>query len=499
MHTRNETNHNQELRLVDYLVRGKIVPFIGSGLSCNVDLPSWSNVVTSMEKEIGHLDAEEFFDTAQRFQDTAGRPELIRLLDRELSLKCVNIQKLDIHHALLDFPFLDFFTTNQDLVLETVLADLHIPHVPIRSHKDLREAKSRVFPRIVKFHGDLVATDEIVFTRQDMHRRTEAPHPFDIYLQGRLIENAILFIGYGLNDPNVAAVWKRVQHYSAAGCKPVGFCLMIERDERVIERMLEFGIEPVVVPVADRKNPVELLEWLHGIRYKAHESFYRASMEYLFHGTLAPAQTLTRSQLQVLAKKLEAGGSPDELLKKTTYFQRVPLTLQQDVQDLLLRYMEVLSDFIWLWEIAHKERMDGLAIAVLHEMRRRQLTSRSAMREDSYNQSIISQDFDEWTMKILMAHLKALAAETNRDQAFDLHVSNIFRVIDRRLGTFPLGREVKQEFESLKRSYGGKYLGIWFSPEFSTTPPSPEKRMMTNLRRAHVTVPDDRDKREGQQ
>ena len=220
-------------------------------------------------------------------------------------------------------------------------------------------------------------------------------------------------------------------------------------------------------------------------------------MEYLFHGKLAPAQTLTRSQLQVLVKKLDAGGSPDELLKETIYSQRIPLTRKQEVQDLLLRYIEVLPDFIWMWEIAHKERMDELAMAVLSEMRRRQSTSRSSMWQTSHNQSIIGQHFDEWTMKIFMAHLKALAAETQHDQALDLHVSNIFHVIGRRSGTFPLDEAVKKELESLKHSYGGKYLGLWFSPESSTTLPSSEQRIMDSLRRAHVDVPDGKDQSEG--
>ena len=235
-------DRDREYMLVDYLVRGKVVPFIGSGLSCNVDLPDWGTVVESMEKEIGRIEGEEFFDTAQRFESTQGRKELILLLNQELCLDGVNTNKLDVHHAMLDFRFLDIFTTNQDLVLEAVLTDLHIPHVPIRCHEDLRAAKALAFPRIIKFHGDLVATDEIVFTRQDIERRMTAQHPFDIYLQGRLIENAVLFLGYGLNDPNVTGVWRRVQQYSTPGCKPVGFCLMIQRDERAIERMLGLGM-----------------------------------------------------------------------------------------------------------------------------------------------------------------------------------------------------------------------------------------------------------------
>ena len=146
-----------------------------------------------MEREIEHIEGEDFFDTAQRFENMRSRSELISLLDGELSLEGVNTDKLDVHQTLLDFRFLDIFTTNQDLVLEAVSADLHVPHVPIRRHDDLRAAKALALPRIVKFHGDLEASDEIVFTRQDINRRIETAHPFDIYLQGRLIESAALF------------------------------------------------------------------------------------------------------------------------------------------------------------------------------------------------------------------------------------------------------------------------------------------------------------------
>ena len=89
----------------------------------------------------------------------------------------------------------------------------------------------------------MIQTEEIVFTKRDMERRMEAPHPFDIYLQGRLVENAILFIGYGLNDPNVKRVWERVQRFSTPGCSPVGFRLLIQKDEAEIERMRGLGIE----------------------------------------------------------------------------------------------------------------------------------------------------------------------------------------------------------------------------------------------------------------
>ena len=120
-------DHTTENKLLDYLVRGKVVPFIGSGLSCNVNLPSWSAVIRSMEKRIGRIEGEDPFDTAQRFEEKFGRQELIRLLERELGLDNVDTDKLDVHFAILNFRFLDIFTTNQDLVLEAVLETFTFP------------------------------------------------------------------------------------------------------------------------------------------------------------------------------------------------------------------------------------------------------------------------------------------------------------------------------------------------------------------------------------
>ena len=44
-------------------------------------------------------------------------------------------------------------------------------------------------------------------------------------------------MGYGLNDPNVKEVWRRVQEHSTRGCEPVGFCILIQENEAEIERV----------------------------------------------------------------------------------------------------------------------------------------------------------------------------------------------------------------------------------------------------------------------
>src|SRR5262249_11170568 len=174
-----------------------------------------------------------------------------RTLRRLLDLNNVAIDKLDAHHALLDFPFLDIFTTNQDLVIEASLANLRVAYTPIRTMRDLVAAKPLATRRIVKFHGDLETPDEIVFTRKDFKRRLRSATSRDAYLAGRLIEHGVLFIGYAVRDPNVVLAWERIRRHASPDGPPVAFRLLVEQSSDEVERMRELGIETVIVPIAD--------------------------------------------------------------------------------------------------------------------------------------------------------------------------------------------------------------------------------------------------------
>ncbi|MGD9819640.1 MAG: SIR2 family protein [Desulfomonilaceae bacterium] len=475
--------------LVDYLAQAKIVPFVGSGLSCNVKLPSWRQVIKVMSDEIGERKDEDLFDTAQRFQELCGRDRLIELLVQQLSLHLVDIDRLDIHTILVSFPFSDIFTTNQDLVLELVLADLNIPYTVIRNHSDLRKVKSFLFPRLVKFHGDLMEKDEIIFTRQDVNDRLKAPHPFDIYLQGRLIENAVLFIGYGLKDPNVEAVWKRVQLHSAADCQPVGFRMLHNWDQTEIDRMSSLGIHPVVVPIDDFGNPVELLEWFQGVYAKVKSNFCQASLEYLFHGRLAPAPVLTRGELGMVKNELLLGKPPDDLLKQATYYKRIPRTLEEEVEKLLLDHIQNLVELTFVWEVAFKNRMDKLGAHVFTEMFRRVGVTRDQMSDNCRNVTTIGRNFDGWAMNILMNHLKSLEGVSNTEKLHH-HLRRVFDIIEHSGYSTEIGKKDWQALEELKRFYEIRFPGLSLQSRCRLGLRNAEERINEGFRRDRVLVSD---------
>ena len=189
-------------------------------------------------------------------------------------------------------------------------------------------------------------------------------------------------------------------------------------------------------------------------------------------------------------KKLEVGEPPDDLLKQAVYFQRIPQTLRQDVEELLLRATTTLSDFVWMWEVAFKERMDRVAATVLNEMRYCQSSGRGSMFADCQSMVSILHYFDDWAMNVLMRHLEELKSDTGSDDTLYHHVVNIFDMLRCDLGPLQLREEDEQKLELLRSFYERKYpvrralLGLPVSRL------NARQRMTEGMRRAHVDVLD---------
>lgn len=477
-----------EASLVDHLVRLKVCPFIGSGLSRSVELPSYERIISLMTGEIGAESGESYPDTAQRYEDARGRDALIALLREQLAIHAINFEKLDVHHALFDFPFLDLFTTNQDIVIEAALANLHVPHFPVRSHEDLQRAKPLLPRRVIKFHGDIESPHEIVFTRRDYERRLSAPTWLDLYLQGRLIENAVLFMGYSLGDENVRLVWERMRKHAAPASPPIAFRLLIRRDDAEEARMAALGIQCVTVPVSDPENPVELLDWLHRIRSRATRFAMQTSMDYLMHGQILPARTLTRGQFEVARHRVNAGEKVDDVIREVIFHQRIPLTLKHAVEGFLIDVLAQCDDLATLWRIAVEEQFEALAMSVLNHMDVRQ-PGESDRSEDLPLSTAIARHLDSWSLTQILEHLDRVSpAKTARDPKH--HVVLLFDALHFAGVDDELDADVRARFEETLKHYGDQFPVIrarWELPSL-TRARDIEKRMSDAMERARTRV-----------
>jgi hypothetical protein len=71
-----------------------------------------------------------------------------------------------------------------------------------------RTGQDEVF--VVKLHGDLAHADEIILTRDDYEEFFDRRPAMALLLEGLLLNQTFLFVGYGLRDPNFRQIHGRI-------------------------------------------------------------------------------------------------------------------------------------------------------------------------------------------------------------------------------------------------------------------------------------------------
>ncbi|MEF9478955.1 SIR2 family protein [Chryseobacterium sp. 1B4] len=116
---------------------------------------------------------------------------------------------LDTHIMLSKIPhFKTIVTTNYDSLFESTNNNLEV----IRRSTDypLADLKKQL---LFKIHGDLTDTDNIILTNSDYYKYFSTDQENTIFwnaIKDRLASNAILFIGYSLEDSNINVLIERI-------------------------------------------------------------------------------------------------------------------------------------------------------------------------------------------------------------------------------------------------------------------------------------------------
>jgi NAD-dependent SIR2 family protein deacetylase len=150
-------------------------------------------------------------DLAEEFVrlKNGSKNELIRLVRTIYSKDPVSTKD---HQALAAIPHIKtIITTNYDPLLERVYGE--------RGNLILRESDISLLDKqkvnIIKIHGDLSDTESIVLTKSDYadFYRQDWSSPFWAYLATLMASRVVLFIGYGLEDPNIIAMFEHISKH----------------------------------------------------------------------------------------------------------------------------------------------------------------------------------------------------------------------------------------------------------------------------------------------
>jgi len=209
---------NLPTALIDQIVRGNCVAFVGAGPSVGAGFPDWRSLLLSMhqyavEEGVDLPDPAIINDciatgdlllAADELRDRIGADRFRRFINSVFRKPAVSPTAL--HLELVRMPFAAVITTNYDTLLEAAYTILQ-KHTPLtfchNAYPELAAALRSGEYYILKLHGSVDDIDSIILGRSDYrHIMMEAPALY-AYLTSLFSTKTVLFIGYSLTDPDL--------------------------------------------------------------------------------------------------------------------------------------------------------------------------------------------------------------------------------------------------------------------------------------------------------
>ncbi len=183
---------------------GNLSVLVGAGLSVNAGLPNWRVLLSNVAQAV-NLRAPESDEDLVRFASWVEQSMGPRAFRTAIADQC-RATRYALGHALLgSMPIREFVTLNYDALLEEAAKAAKAPLVVI-PHGRISAGQRW----LLKLHGSVDRCDDIVITERDYERFDDWRAAFRGVVEAQLITRHMLFVGFGMADPNVARVLESV-------------------------------------------------------------------------------------------------------------------------------------------------------------------------------------------------------------------------------------------------------------------------------------------------
>lgn len=251
----NQTSKIREL--ANAISRGDAVFFVGAGLSAGAGLPTWSQLVDELRAKLTPEPQESNpMLVAQYYRNVHGDHDLFTFLRKKINRS--SARPTPAHRAMASLPVRVFYTTNYDNLLEVALKDAdRVCHV-IADDQEVSLWDETEEVQVVKLHGNLDNAKSIVLTEEDYVRFMNENKAIQRKLVDTFSYRTVIFVGYGLNDPNIALIYNNLLH-ELGHLKRPAYLLTFDTDVHKSREWERRKIFPIVVPRSDEQPKHEAL------------------------------------------------------------------------------------------------------------------------------------------------------------------------------------------------------------------------------------------------
>ena len=263
--------------LLDSLVGGDVIPFVGAGFSKNCDgtdgfdMPDWSNLGAAIAGSMPDYDYDgNPIEALSTYEERFKRAALVELLRKICMVS--KIRPGDAHRLLCGCFQGVICTTNFDFLIEDALQELHIGR-HIVTAEDCLTLSNVDCTTVVKVHGDFNHPRRMVVTERDYDLFIHENPLLCTYISNLFITKTMLLIGYSLDDCDLRQLLQIVKNRLGSMARPV-YCIQVGVSKETIDRYKRRGVDVINIPRRRGESYKDVLvEFLRQLKaYKDGES-----------------------------------------------------------------------------------------------------------------------------------------------------------------------------------------------------------------------------------
>ena len=220
----------QDIRfLAEELEKGKLVVFVGAGVSKNSGLPEWEELIKDYAdyRGIKEFTSKQFLTIPEEVFERYGSLKYYEIAEKRFLGKYV---PNSIHRILKKMKLTYIITTNYDTLIEDEIKNLQI----VSKDEDLPYTNSNRM--LIKMHGDF-ENKNIVLKKSDYDNYEKNFQLISTLVKGLFTTNTVLFIGYSYNDTNIQQIMNWIKEILKEETRKAFLVEFTEKDDKEEENV----------------------------------------------------------------------------------------------------------------------------------------------------------------------------------------------------------------------------------------------------------------------